>query len=73
MGDLEEDPQFRLINGYGALVDYLVGSLNSAKVELRLNSVIEQMAWRRSSISAQSRINDVTQTLSAGIVSSPSR
>ncbi|HEY2762259.1 MAG TPA: NAD(P)/FAD-dependent oxidoreductase, partial [Pirellulales bacterium] len=65
IGDLEEDAQFRLIDGYDVLTDHLAQSLNSAKVELQLNSVVEQIDWRRSKISAQCHSKGVTNAVSA--------
>jgi monoamine oxidase len=62
LGNLDEDTQFRLIDGYGALIDYLFQSLDRAKVELQLNSIVEEIEWRQSKISAHCR-NNATQQM----------
>src|ERR1051325_5795431 len=49
VGDLEEETQFRLADGYGALVAGLVGSLDARRVEIRLKTTVREVRWKRGS------------------------
>jgi monoamine oxidase len=46
VGNLEEETQFRLVDGYGALVDHLWKRLDG-RVDLRLRTVVREVVWER--------------------------
>ncbi len=49
IGDLGEEMQFRLLDGYGSLIEYLRHSLNNPKrVSIRLKTFVNEIRWRRS-------------------------
>jgi monoamine oxidase len=41
---------FRPRGGYGALLDWLAGSLNGSRVELRLRSIVRAVRWKRGAV-----------------------
>jgi monoamine oxidase len=47
LGDLESEPQFRLREGYGALVDHLRRSLDPGSVDVVLDAPVSEVRWRR--------------------------
>jgi monoamine oxidase len=50
LADLEHEQQFRLQNGYSALIEYLRASLNPAKARIRLNAVVSEVKWKRGTV-----------------------
>jgi monoamine oxidase len=50
LGDLDEEPQFRLRDGYGALVEYLRSRLEGPAVTIRLGQVVTDVNWRRGKV-----------------------
>jgi monoamine oxidase len=50
IGDLDQETQFRLIGGYGELVEYLHKSLDRKRIQVRLNTVVKVISWRRSHV-----------------------
>lgn len=47
IGDVGEETQFRLLDGYGALVEFLRGELVRHRVEVRLRTVVSEIRWRK--------------------------
>ena len=50
IGDLDDETQFRLIDGYGSLVNYLRGALNSARIKVRLKTTVSEIRWENSKV-----------------------
>jgi monoamine oxidase len=45
--DDDEHQQFRLIDGYGALVDWLLGRIDPSRAKLFRSTVVRRIAWSR--------------------------
>ncbi len=50
IGDVEDETQFRLLHGYGSLIDYLYRSLDRKRVKVLLGSPISEVNWEKSSV-----------------------
>ncbi len=50
LGDVEEETQFRLLDGYGALMKWMADSLDPRRAEICLNTVVSEICWRESSV-----------------------
>lgn len=50
LGDVADDMQFRLVNGYGDLIGALRRSLDRRRVELRAGVVAREVKWRRGEV-----------------------
>jgi monoamine oxidase len=50
LGDVEEEPQFRLLGGYGELMEYLRGSLAKKRTEIQFNTAVREIIWKRSEV-----------------------
>ena len=50
LGDLDEEPQFRLREGYGALVEYLRSRLKGPAARIRLGQVVTSVIWKRGEV-----------------------
>jgi monoamine oxidase len=55
LGDVGEEMQFRLLKGYGPLVEHLVRSLAGGKVEVRLRTPVTGVRWKRGSVEVTTR------------------
>ena len=55
IGNLGEEPQFRLLDGYGALVEHLRGRLDPARVAFRLASPVSEVRWERGHVEVRCR------------------
>ena len=53
LGDLDEEPQFRLREGYGALVQYLRSRLKAPRATIRLGQVVTDVNWQRGEVEVQ--------------------
>lgn len=49
-GSAADAPTFRPQRGYGALMDSLAGSLDPEKARVQLNSVVNEIRWRRGEV-----------------------
>jgi monoamine oxidase len=49
-GSAADAPTFRPLGGFGRLIDALAGELQALNVTLRLNAVVEQVAWEPGSV-----------------------
>src|SRR5262249_41468550 len=47
LGDLDEEPQFRLREGYGALVKFLRSRLKGPAAKFRLGQLVTGVNWQR--------------------------
>jgi monoamine oxidase len=50
LGVLDEEPQFRLREGYGALVHYLQSRLKAPRATIRLGQVVTDVNWQRGEV-----------------------
>jgi len=50
LGDVEEETQFRLVDGYGALMNWIVHSLDRNRAKVCLNTAVSKIRWRKSSV-----------------------
>ncbi|HEX9671961.1 MAG TPA: NAD(P)/FAD-dependent oxidoreductase [Burkholderiales bacterium] len=48
---------FRPRGGYGALLDWLAGSLNGSRVELRLRSIVRAVRWKRGAVEIEGTVS----------------
>ncbi len=58
VGDVENEPQFRLLPGYGALVRCLRDHAESRGARFHLGTVVTRVKWRRSRVSVFARDRD---------------
>jgi monoamine oxidase len=76
IGNIEEEKQFRLIDGHDALVNHLRDSLDRKYVQIRLNSPISEICWERKRVQVRAK-NSLLQarhlivTLPVGILQLP--
>jgi monoamine oxidase len=54
IGDLEDETQFRLVDGYGSLMEFLRNSLDPRRVKIRLGLPISEIHWGKSQIEFRS-------------------
>ncbi len=52
IGNVDDETQFRLVNGYGALVEHLHRSLDPKGVKFCLQQRVEEIRWRRGAVEA---------------------
>lgn len=52
LGDVENEPQLRLLRGYGPLMDHLRGRAERAGARIRLGVRVRRVAWRRARVQA---------------------
>lgn len=50
IGDIEDETQYRLLDGYGSLIDLLRRSLNHDRVKIRLCCRISEIHWQKSKV-----------------------
>ncbi len=50
VGDVGEETQFRLRDGYGSLIGFLRGSLPRKRVQIHLNTVVTEIRWQRAKV-----------------------
>jgi monoamine oxidase len=50
LGDVEEETQFRLRDGYGTLMKWMEKSLNPKRIKFCLDTVVSEIRWRKSSV-----------------------
>jgi monoamine oxidase len=58
IGDVGEETQFRLLDGYGALVEFLRGELDRDRVEIRLRTVVSEIRWRKGHVEVRAHGED---------------
>lgn len=77
IGDVEDETQFRFLDGYKSLIDFLHRSVDSRKVRIRLNWPVSEIQWKRSGVEVHSRLSDVVRsrkvliTMPLGILQKP--
>lgn len=78
LGDVGEEPQFRLLEGYGSLIQYLHRSLDPKRLKLHLNWPASEIRWNKSGVEARSdKSNEVLRaarvliTLPIGVLQIP--
>ena len=71
IGDVEDETQFRLLDGYQSLIEYLRGSLVPDRVKIRLRTPISEIRWRKSRVEACSRATRYTFTAARAIITLP--
>jgi monoamine oxidase len=78
IGDFDEQTQFRLLDGYGSLVDYLHRSINPRRIRINLNRTVSEIRWSRSGVEVRSkrsslavRARKILITLPLGILQKP--
>jgi monoamine oxidase len=49
LGDIDNETQFRLLHGYGMLIEFLHLKIREAKAEVRLNAPVSEIRWKRRS------------------------
>lgn len=47
---IDGDHSFRILNGYQAVPEYLLHSVENWREKLRLNSIVEQIRWKRGAV-----------------------
>ncbi len=50
LGDVEEETQFRLLDGYGALMNWMAASLGPKRAKVCLNTVVSEIRWSKSRV-----------------------
>lgn len=50
LGDVEEEPQFRLLDGYGDFIERLTHTLDRSHVRIKLDTTVSEVYWRRSAV-----------------------
>lgn len=50
LGDVEEEPQFRLLRGYGDLIERLTSALDRSRVRIRLDTNVSEIHWQHSAV-----------------------
>jgi monoamine oxidase len=55
MGDLESESQFRLLEGYGALIDHLRRAATRAGARIVLGATVREIAWTRGRVDVRVR------------------
>lgn len=50
LGDVGDEPQYRLRDGYGALIEYLRNCLHPKRAKIRLRSPVSEVRWRKSKV-----------------------
>jgi monoamine oxidase len=50
IGDMEDEPQFRIVGGQMGLIDHLHRSLDRELVQIRLKMPVSEISWRRSKV-----------------------
>lgn len=55
IGDLEKEGQFRLLHGYGSLVDYLHRQLDARRVRIRVRYPVAEIGWEKGKVEIRSR------------------
>jgi monoamine oxidase len=71
IGDVENETQFRLVRGYGALIDYLRRSLDPKRVEIRLRLPVSEIHWRKSSVEVRSSQSRATVRATRALITLP--
>jgi monoamine oxidase len=71
IGDLEDEKQFRLLDGYGSLVNYLRRSLDSKRVKICLNLPISEIHWRKTKVQGRSARSRQTLRASRALITFP--
>jgi monoamine oxidase len=54
IGDVEHETQFRLLDGYGALIDFLRRQLDPKRVKIRLGFAVSEICWEKSKVEIRS-------------------
>jgi monoamine oxidase len=55
IGDIEEETQFRILEGQGALIQKLHAALDAKYVSIRLNTVVTEIRWEKHRVEVQCR------------------
>lgn len=74
LGNVEEEPQFKLLSGYGALVGHLASTLGALPVAVRLSTVVSEVRWRRGHVrvvAASGEGEEMTFEARAAVVAVP--
>jgi monoamine oxidase len=78
IGDLEDQTQFRLLHGYGELIEYLRGCLDPKRVQIRLDYPATEIRWEKSRVEIRSgaareviRARQAIITLPLGVLQIP--
>jgi monoamine oxidase len=66
-------PTFRPMGGYGVLVETIANSLEPMRVDLSLSTVVEEVEWRRGSVSVHAKKNGMpfNATASQAVIALP--
>ena len=65
LGDVEEETQFRLLDGYGALMKWMADSLDHKRTRVCLNTVVSEIRWRKSNVEIIASTSDRNETFRA--------
>lgn len=74
---IEADENFRLVGGYGQIVDWLRATTDPNLLEIRLNTVVSKIAWRRGSVEFETAVGEhfaapkALITLPLGVLQAP--
>jgi monoamine oxidase len=78
IGDVENETQYRLLQGYGALLDFMRAQLDPIRVKIRLAYPVSEIRWEKSKVEIRSdRRRDVLRgkraliTLPLGVLQIP--
>jgi monoamine oxidase len=66
IGDLDEETQFRLVDGYGSLIDYLRKSLTAKRVTIRLRAPVSEIRWSKGKVEIEA-----DKSRDAGVLRAP--
>jgi monoamine oxidase len=71
IGDVENQTQFRLLQGYGALVDFLRRQLDPKRVRIRLGFAVSEIRWEKSKVQFRSAAGRETARGRRALISLP--
>lgn len=58
LGDVSEQTQFRLLEGYGELIDRLHAALDARRVRIRLGVTVREVRWERGAVELRCAAKD---------------
>lgn len=58
----EDTKQFRIADGYDRVIEWLAAGLNPSRTDVRLNTVVTGVRWKRGEVAIQSRKRELSST-----------
>jgi monoamine oxidase len=71
LGDVGDETQFRLRDGYGSLIDYLHRSCDRGRIGIRLRSVVSEIRWQKSKAEVRLKNSRITVRARRVLVTAP--